>query len=86
MVNNIMETKRGLLLLLASIGVLAVFALLDISPNGSNFLQLESGDNAILEAYVHFVARFGKAEVSKDSMMRRFSVFKDNFLRMKSHN
>ena len=50
-------------------------------------LETKSTDEGtIKDAYFKFVAMFGKSYGSIDHMQERYDIFKDNFLKIESHN
>ena len=65
-------------LLFGVVGLAALY-----SPNASNastnFLEVATGEEEVMKAYVNFIAAYGKQYGSKANASKKYEVFKENY-------
>lgn len=66
-----------------SVAALAFFSHTPIAP-ASNFLQGASSE--VEEAFIQYLAEYGKSYASKDAIPRRFEIFSRNYEMIQRHN
>ena len=62
-------------------GVVGLAALYSPSAEkaSTNFLELATGEEEVMKAYVNFIAAYGKQYGSKSHASKKYEVFKENF-------